>query len=121
LKKYRKISFYLMAVLLLFTVIVGTGMDMCPDPAFEGRTFEVEGWTLFQFNRSNRAWSREVRLIGLNDPSLVVDGVLALPIRVGRHNIDGISAALAGNFNPGPGVRKIVVPAELRVGGGFGI
>jgi len=100
-----------MAIAMLFSLIALGG---CYANAMEGRTFEVDGWTLFQFNRSDRPWSREVRLVRLNNQLLVEDGVLTIPNRVGRHNIDGF-----WHFHPGPKTRKIVIPAGIRVNSSF--
>jgi len=112
MKKFRKIVILIFMVSLLFILF---GMDMPVACHARGRVIERDDWRIWQFTYG----SRHTTLLGLNDRSLIVDGVLTIPTRVGTRNIHGFGAALAGSFNPGPGVRKIVVPAELRVGDGF--
>jgi len=112
MKKFRKIVILIFTVSLLFILF---GMDMPIACHARGRVIERDDWRLWQFTYG----SRNTTLLGLNDRSLIVDGVMTLPIRVGRRNIDGIGSALGGAFNPGPGVDKIVIPVGLRVGSGL--
>ena len=110
------ITLGLIAILATFTVMF-TG---CINHANEGRYFDVDGWTLFQFNRSNRPWSRRVNIVHLNNQSLVVDGVLTIPTRVGNHDIWGFGGGMRyPSFYPGQGVTKIIVPKELNVNRSF--
>jgi len=110
-KKVKKFIVPLLVIILLFMLI---GADMPIACHARGRVIERDDWRLWQFTYG----SRHTTLLGLNDRSLIIDGVLTIPTRVGARNIHGFGAALAGSFDPGPGVYKIVIPAELIVGGG---
>ena len=116
--KARKVAIVLLVAIL---ILAFNGAFLCPDRSRQGRTFEQDGWTLFRFNRSNQAWSRSVNLVSLNDPDLVVDGVLVIPERVGRHTIDGFGGGAPDwpRIFLGQGVYKVVVPASVNVGAIF--
>jgi|GEM_PF-1829674 len=109
----KRIALVLTAMVFIFAA--SGSMAMCPDRAMEGRTFDAEGWTLFQFNRSNRPWSRHVWITSLNDYSLIKEGVLTIPARIGGHNIQGFGEAGASGWRAGFYTQKVVVPAEVPV------
>ena len=109
----KRIALVLTAIVFIFAA--SGSMAMCPDRAMEGRTFEVGGWTLFQFNRSNRPWSRHVWITSLNDYSLIDNGVLTIPARIGGHNIQGFGEAGASGWRAGFYTQKVVVPAEVPI------
>lgn len=119
--KSKKFIGIIFAILLMSLPLLMGIPSGCPDRSQQGRTFEVDGWTLFQFNRSNTPRSRLVNLVSLDDPSLIENGVLTIPTRVGRHNINGFGAGGPYwlRFNPGQGVEKIVVPAGISISHNF--
>jgi len=113
-----------LAIIMVFAVLAFGG---CSE--YSGREIEVDGWTLFRFTQS-----RKVNIISANCESLVVDGVLYIPSRIGGHDIHGFGR---WSHAPWPGmehfftmtkrgengwpvqaleVRKIVLAKELSVG-----
>jgi len=117
-KKFRKNKLKRIVLVLLAIVFVFAAsgyVTMCPDRSREGNYFDVDGWTLFQFNRSSQPWSRRVNIRGLVDNTLVVDGVLTIPTRIGRHDIFGFDFF----FNPGFYTEKIVVPIGITIDANF--
>ena len=110
MKRIHKFIAVVFSMLILFTAV---GLTGCIGDPNGGRDFEVDGWQLFQFNRSNRVWSRQVFIRGAND-DLAVDGVLTIPARIGGHEISGFGG-WAPAWNPGFYTVKVVVPTEIPI------
>ena len=83
-KIIKKVAIITLAITML---VMMSGYVACPNRSVQGRYFDVGGWTLFQYNRSDEVWSRQVTIVRLNDPSLVEDGVLTIPTQIGGHDI----------------------------------
>jgi len=75
----KRVTIFGLAFIMLFSLLMFTG---CSE--YSGREIEVDGWTLFRFRQSG-----QVNIISANCESLVADGVLYIPSRIGRYNIHG--------------------------------
>jgi hypothetical protein len=121
LKNYIRI-----AVVALFTasimLCVVFGFTGCSN----GKRFKVDGWTLFQYNGHMKAWSElkgQVNIISADDESLVVDGVLNIPSKIGKYTITGFGQPqymVTGpswdfTINENLEVNHIVLAEELQV------
>ena len=80
----------------------------CGEHTF-GREIEVDGWTLF-----SPTFTRNVYILSANCESLVVDGVLHIPSRIGRHNIHGFGRMTHSSLWGG-GDRIFRIDAEVSV------
>ena len=109
------------ATMMLCTMLTMAGCS-------NGRTIEVDGWTLFEYNGSYNTERGRVNIISANRESLVVDGVLTMPAKIGKYNIYGFGGPGPGMYWSHPGafeinadlkVEHIVFAAELHVDFGF--
>lgn len=111
--------------IMLFGVF---GLSGCSN----GRTFDVDGWTLFRYNGNYGTTPRgTVNIVSANSESLVVDGVLNIPAKIGKYNIHGFGRPGNGMFgsdsgadfgiNTGlvEGIERIVIAEEIYIGESF--
>jgi len=106
----RKLVKTLVVFLVVSLLVISSSFFVaCTRGGQRGRAFEVDGWNLWQFSRS-----RQINVVALMDDSLVVDGVLTIPTRVGRYNITSFGGTYYG-FVVGLEARKIVIPPEIVV------
>ena len=100
-KKTRKIiiRIAIAVVAIVFVIMMSGAIGGCPRRDLQGRILEVDGWTLFQFNRSRQPHSRNVNIIS-NPSDAVVDGVLTIPERIGRHDINSFLGGLVLMISP---------------------
>jgi len=83
------------------------------NPSEWGREFDSGGFTLFRHFFGGHTY-----IISVNDQSLVEDGVLVIPTRVGARRI----SALGGDwrsFSLNVDAERIVIPAEITLSRGF--
>jgi len=112
----KRVIIFGLAFIMLFSLLMFTG---CSE--YSGREIEVDGWTLFRFRQSG-----QVNIISANSESLVVDGVLYIPSRIGRYNIHGFGRWQPTGWYGGIDhyfrisesleVERVVLAAELHVG-----
>ena len=112
IKRFLRVG---MVVVLTFIMSFVAGGCLV-DREFRGRFIETEQWQLFRFNNDRSSY----RIVRLNDPSLIVDGVLTIPSYVGNRRITGfggIEQTLAESihFRHGQDVNKIVIPAGVAI------
>lgn len=117
-------------VVLLMTAIMTLGTMFMAAGCSNGKTFDVDGWTLFRYNGNFNTERGRVNIVRANSESLVVDGVLTIPAKIGKYEIYGFGGPGPGMYWSGPGVFKInldivegieriVIAAELHVDEGF--
>lgn len=107
-------------LLVLVLVIIMTlgifGLMGCENA---GNEIEVDGWTLFQFGSGSNK-KGQVNILSA-DESLVVDGILHVPAKIGIYDIYGFGTlgkmfAPESYFTISSNVERIVLSAELHVG-----